>query len=400
MGEVSRVNGVPLKIEELYDGIERPKKDVSTALRIRKDIFDFYKENLDLFNNATDLITVDRTGTHLYHSFIDSINVDSEFIEHKLSSPSDVPIIIDRMVVPSPFVFFKNFLKRFLRYGMGVERSAIILLDCINRGNEISDLVEIFKESHIKITAVVAYLSNESTLERLMSDDLFTDVPLYSIEVANNTKKFKEINYKLLVHKHSQNTPSDPEHRFGKYNITPKIDKDGIYKMFSNIEKIFCNDCENIDFDQNWDPIEANPDVHSKFTVELFGESKNSIKFVKEVFNERGLVIEDGCIERAQIRVKIDDNYPDSIRFTVMPFVSPFGNFKGCNLENEDDCQVRKFKDKKNKDHIQDIRNNRCPNCIERAIARALLKNVEEFIIQELREEDPIVIHESGPEYI
>lgn len=362
---VKKVEGVPLNIREMFGDI-LDQDPVSVASRLEGDIFDFYTNNKELFDEVNAIVTVDRTGSHIYHPFIENVEETGRYSIHKLNLSSDRKAALDRVAIR--------------KSTFGSKAHVMILLDSINKGGEVTELVTNLLKDVLIIKHIVVYLSKKETLGKLKSKKDFKKVSIHTIHEAESIEEYNSKYREMLVYKQSSNIPTDPEHVYLHYSILPKIECDELVELvYNSIESL--KQTDEIDITSDEDFLALDSEFIRQFTIEIFGNIKDSLVCIDDFFSKNDMSCNGVSFGRAQIRIKIDNSLPRRTRLTNMFFISPELTNHLCSKDKEF-CQLQKIEYKKSAE--REMRSSRCPNCIERGISKETLLAIDNVIKEKL----------------
>jgi hypothetical protein len=349
----------PQNLKEFYPALNDGIQSSNFALELIYEANSFIN-NYTLFENVDIVITSDRQARHLFANSIRELenlgitHVNLKHISHNLP--------------PSEIQSKKQTRK------LSIPNSKImILVDAINHGNEINDIVEFVKENGGILKSIYAYLINKDTFERLQSEPYFKDILIEGKHIVQSDE-YSTIHEKFIAFNHTLKNPTDSEHLYARYLLAPRITKDDTNKMIIYIKNRLSKETP---FYSNENSLAADSNLHRRFTI----ETKDNPSIESIGIDEK--IAKIASLERLQIRFNINNEAQkhSHITTTVIPVVDvsieDILKTKDCNNIidscNYDDSNI-------SESSIGDYHYIICPQCLENHIATAVHVQIMRFL--------------------
>ena len=350
----------PRNLDEMYPTLNDNVKSSNFALELIHEANSFINDHT-LFENVDMVITSDRQARHLFeHSTQELENfgithVNLKKISHNLP-PSEPQSKNQTCELSIP------------------QSKIMILVDAINHGNEINNIVEFIKENDGVLKSIYAYLINKDTLERLQNEPYFKDILIKGKHIVRSDE-YSTIHEKFIAFNHSLKNLTDSEHLSAKYLLTPRITKKDTNKMISYIKNRLSK--KTPFFYSNENLLAADSNLHRRFTI----GNKENLSLKNIGIDEK--IAKFASLERLQIRFNISNEAQKHSHITtiVIPIVDvsivDILKTEDCKdvigLCNYDDSNISEFS-------TGDYHYIICPQCLENYIANTVHVQTMRFL--------------------
>lgn len=354
----------PLNINEMYPTLDNDIQSSTFALKLIHEANSFIND-YTLFENVDIVITSDRQARHL---FANSISELDKF--------GITPINLKRISYKLPSSEIQS--KKQTREFSIPQRKIMILVDAINHGKEINDIVEFIKKNGGVLKSIYAYLINKDTLERLQNEPNYKDILIKGKHIVQSDE-YSTIHEKFIAFNHSLKNLTDSEHLYAKYLLTPRITKEDTNKMVAYIKNRLSKKTPFYSYEN---VLAVDPNLHRRFTIEMKDSSSiKSIGIDKKVAKYISL-------ERLQIRINISNEAQmhSHITTTIIPIadvsIEDILKTKDCNnaidLCSYDVSNISEFSTV-NYHYII------CSQCLENYIANIVHEQIMRFLLDYLK---------------
>ena len=354
----------PLNIDEMYPTLNDDIQSSNFALELIYEANSFINDPT-LFENVDMVITSDRQARHLFANSISELDkfgitpINLKRISHKLPSSETQS-------------------KKQTREFSIPRRKIMILVDAINHGNEINDIVEFVKENGGDLKSIYAYLINKDTLEILKNKPHFKDILIKGKHIVQSDE-YSTIHEKFIAVNHSLKDPTDSEHLYAKYLLTPRITKEDTNKMIAYIKNRLS---EKTPFYSYENRLAVDSNLHRRFTIEM----KDNLSIKRFGIDKK--IAKSISLERLQIRVNISNKAQmhSHITTTIIPIadvsIEDILKTKDCNnaidLCNYDVSNISRSSTV-NYHYII------CSQCLENYIANVVHEQTMRFLLDYLK---------------
>ena len=355
----------PLNIDEMYPTLNDDVQSSNFALELIYEANSFINDPT-LFENVDMVITSDRQARHLFANSTGELeNLGITHVNLKQFSHNLPPSKIQS--------------KKQTRELSIPNRKIMVLVDAINHGNEINNIVKFVKENSGVLKSIYAYLINKDTLERLQNEPYFKDILIKGKHIVRSDE-YSTIHEKFIAFNHSLKDTTDSEHMRAKYVLTPRITKDDTNKMITYIKNHLS---EKTPFYSNENRLAADSNLHRRFTIEI----KDNLLIESIGIDEK--IAKIVSLERLQIRFNISNEAQkhSHITTTIIPIadvsIEDILKTKDCNNVIDscsyDDSNISEFS-------TGDYHYIICPQCLENHIATVVHVQVMRVLSDYLNE--------------
>lgn len=355
----------PLNIDEMYPTLNNDIQSSTFALKLIHEANSFINDYA-LFENVDIVITSDRQARHLFANSISELEkfgittINLKQISHKL---------------PSSEISSKKQTREFSI----PNRKIMILVDAINHGKEINDIVEFVKQNNGDLKSIYAYLINKDTLETLQNKPYFKNILIKGKHIVQRDE-YSTIHEKFIAFNHSLKNPTDSEHLYAEYLLTSRITKEDTNKMIVYIKNRLS---EKTPFYSYENRLAVDSNLHRRFTIEM----KDTLSIKSIGIDEK--FAKSISLERLQIRININNKAQmhSHITTTIIPLadisVAEILKTKYCN-NTIDLCNYNasNISESSTVNYHYVI----CPQCVENYIATVMHAQVMQFLSDYLDE--------------
>lgn len=304
------------------------------------------------FFNLDFIITIDRKGTSIY----------TRFWQRLLQSKGKIPGHISlKKSIQGVFYIRSNYE---IKTENLKNKKVGIVVDAINKGDEIQEIIEVLTNVGASVEIVYAYISKKSTIQKRKKEKI-----LFKSCHEGDEEEYSRFRKNITIFNSSSTEPLDTDHVFASYKIIPEIDLVTLKSMLENFSKELKLEGDITENDLigelsgnqliTLDVLEPPPSNLPKFPPSL----QDYIK----------------TFERLQIRCWVDNHQRGVTKLTLMIFTPP-ENLNVKKIHDDDfPCQKILKCNFQNKNKL-DFNFSLCPMCFENYISGKVLEKFNHYI--------------------
>lgn len=351
----------PLNIDEMYPTLNDAAQSSDFALKLIYDA-NLFINDPTLFENVDVVITSDRQARHLFANSIRELenlgitHANLKQFSHRLP-PSEIQFKKQPCELSIP------------------NRRIMILVDAINRGEEINNIVEFVKQNDGVLKSIYAHLINKDTFEKLQNEPNFKDILIKGKHIVPSDE-YATIHETFIAFNHSLKDPSDSEHLRAKYLFTPRITKDDTNKMITYVKNHLSKITPFYSIENS---LAADSNLHRRFTI----GAKNEDNLLIQSIGIDEKIAKIASIEILEIRFYISNEAQKHSHITTTIIPIPDVSFKDILKTKDcanviDSCSYDKssISESSTGDYHYII----CPQCLENYIATVVHVQVMQFL--------------------